>query len=116
MVVMGSITRKEKEREIRDHAILSSRLSIPLVISSNMIDPLTQTHRSPKFVRKKTWAVSGCVSCRLSPYYCMITTYTSSSCPVCARGPYTEPFASFLRISQEQYTGSEFVFLLEFYD
>lgn len=40
----------------------------------------------------------------------MITTYTSSSCPVCARGPYTEPFASFLRISQEQYTGSEFVF------
>lgn len=45
--------REEREREIRDHAILSSRLSIPLVISSNMIDPLTQTHRSPKFVRRK---------------------------------------------------------------
>lgn len=40
----------------------------------------------------------------------MITTYTSSSCPVCARAPYTEPFASFLRISQKQYTGSGFVF------
>lgn len=53
VVEMRSITRKEREREIRDHAILSSRLSIPLVISSNMIDPLTQTHRSPKFVRRK---------------------------------------------------------------
>lgn len=46
--------REEREREIRDHAILSSRLSIPLVISSNMIDPLTQTHRSPNFVRRKS--------------------------------------------------------------
>lgn len=44
--------KRERERD-RDHAILSSRLSIPLVISSNMIDPLTQTHRSPKFVRRK---------------------------------------------------------------
>lgn len=47
------IDYEKREREIRDHAILSSRLSIPLVISSNMIDPLTQTHRSPKFVRRK---------------------------------------------------------------
>lgn len=53
VVEMGSITRKEREREIRDHAILSSRLSIPLVISLSMIDPLTQTHRSPNFVRRK---------------------------------------------------------------
>lgn len=47
------IDYEKREREIRDHAILSSRLSIPLVISSNMIDPLTQTHRSPNFVRRK---------------------------------------------------------------
>lgn len=53
MVEMGSITRRERERGSRDHAILSSRLSIPLVISLSMIDPLTQTHRSPKFVRRK---------------------------------------------------------------
>lgn len=45
----------------------------------------------------------------------MITTHTSSSSssssgPVCARAPYRDPFVSFLHISQEQYTGSEFVF------
>lgn len=45
--------KRERERGIRDHAILSSRLSIPLVISLSMIDPLTQTHRSPNFVRRK---------------------------------------------------------------
>lgn len=49
----NGIDYEKREREIRDHAILSSRLSIPLVISLSMIDPLTQTHRSPKSVRRK---------------------------------------------------------------
>lgn len=47
------IDYEKREKFVTMLFILSSRLSIPLVISSNMIDPLTQTHRSPKFMRRK---------------------------------------------------------------
>lgn len=54
VVEMRSITRKEREREIRNHAILSSRLSIPLVISSNMIDPSYSDSSVPEVCEEKT--------------------------------------------------------------